>query len=75
MLEDLGATSLEAYAGGAKLSVIDVLRVGIGVASALEHLHKAGLIHKDVSGTTFCQGCGAVILGASTGWCGDVWVN
>lgn len=50
VLEDLGATSLDAYVKGTKLSVSDALKVGTSVASALEHLHKAGLIHQDVSG-------------------------
>ncbi|GAQ90902.1 hypothetical protein KFL_007000010 [Klebsormidium nitens] len=48
VLEDLGATSLKAYVKGAKLSVHDVLKLGTCIASALEHLHKAGLIHQDV---------------------------
>jgi hypothetical protein len=41
---------LQAYAKGSKLSIYEVLKVGISLANALECLHKAGLIHKDVSG-------------------------
>jgi serine/threonine protein kinase len=52
VLEDFGATSLHAYAKKTKLSLLDVLEVGVSLSHALEHLHKAGLIHKDVSGAT-----------------------
>lgn len=49
VLEDFGATSLQAYVRGGRLGLHDVLRVGIAVASALDHVHAGGLLHLDVS--------------------------
>ena len=48
VLEDFGATSLQAYVRGGRLGLHDVLRVGIAVASALDHVHAGGLLHLDV---------------------------
>jgi hypothetical protein len=57
VLEDFGATSLQAYLRGGRLGLHDVLRVGIAVASALDHVHAGGLLHLDVSRTLLDDSC------------------
>lgn len=63
VLEDFGATSLQAYLRGGRLGLHDVLRVGIAVASALDHVHAGGLLHLDVSCTLLDDSC-QTFLGA-----------
>jgi serine/threonine protein kinase len=49
VMEDVGAQSLQSLAPSLRGDVRRILRVAIQIASALEGLHRAGVIHKDVN--------------------------
>lgn len=46
--EDFGATSLKTILGTEKLSLLQLLKIALASASALEHVHDRAIIHKDI---------------------------
>jgi hypothetical protein len=48
VVEYLGGGTLDSRLARGRLELLDALRVAIGIASGLEHIHAAGLLHRDV---------------------------
>jgi hypothetical protein len=58
-MEHVAGTALDArIAAGGRLSLLETLRIGIAVASALSAVHRAGLVHRDVKPANIVEAAG-----------------